>query len=36
VESEAITASAAVPATDERLATFVAFGLEPTAFLGRS
>jgi len=34
VESEAIMASAAVPAADERPAAFVAFGLEPIAFFG--
>jgi len=34
VESEAIVASAAVPAADERPAAFVALSLEPAAFLG--
>jgi len=35
VECEAIVASAAAPAADERPAAFVAFGLEPVAFFGR-
>ena len=34
MECEAIVASAAAPAADERPAAFDAFGLEPVAFLG--